>query len=266
MTDQTGIQQLLEIMACLRDPQQGCPWDLQQNFNSIAPYTLEEAYEVVDTIERNDLMALQGELGDLLFQVVFHSQLAKEQGLFEFKDVVAGINEKMIRRHPHVFAEQAFASEEAIHANWEAEKQKERQAKGGAEGSILEAVTLGLPALKRAAKLQKKAAKTGFDWPEPEPIFDKIQEELQEVKEELAAPELDPKALEGEIGDLLFAVVNLARHYKVDPEQALRTTNQKFCTRFAYIEKRLAEQGLTPEQASLEQMDLLWEQAKGKPS
>lgn len=256
------MEKLLDIMARLRDPQSGCPWDIEQDFRSIAPYTIEEAYEVADAIERNDMAELPGELGDLLLQVVFHSQMAKEQGLFDFETVAASINEKMIRRHPHVFSEQEFESVEAIHANWEAEKLKERQAKGAQDESILDSVTVGLPALKRAAKLQKKAAKVGFDWPEPEPILDKIREELEEVEEELAQPQRDHKALEGEIGDLLFAVVNLARHYKVDPEQALRTSNQKFCTRFAYIEQQLAKQGLSAEQASLERMDELWEEAK----
>lgn len=259
----TPIEQLLSIMARLRDPNNGCPWDIQQNFHSIAPYTIEEAYEVADAIERNELGELPGELGDLLLQVVFHSQMAKEQGLFEFNDVVASINEKMIRRHPHVFAEKAFSSEAEVHANWESEKLKERQRKGVEESSILDSVTLGLPALQRAAKLQKKAAKVGFDWPEPEPIFHKIQEEIDEVKEELAAPQINQPALEAEVGDLLFAVVNLARHHKIDPEQALRGANQKFCRRFAYIEKVLAEQGVELDQATLEQMDALWEQAKG---
>ena len=256
------MEELLHIMSRLRDPENGCPWDVQQNFRSIAPYTIEEAYEVADAIERNDMADLPGELGDLLLQVVFHSQMAKEQGLFSFDDVVAAINEKMIRRHPHVFAAVEFANEADLHTNWEVEKQKERQAKGTQDRSILDAVTVGLPALKRAAKLQKKAAKVGFDWPGPEPIFDKIQEELEEVQQELAASELNPKALEGEVGDLLFAVVNLARHYKIDPEQALRGSNQKFCNRFGFIEQQLAQQGINPEQASLEQMDALWDKAK----
>lgn len=259
-----SMEELLHIMARLRDPENGCPWDIQQDFRSIAPYTIEEAYEVADAIERNDMAELPGELGDLLLQVVFHSQMAKEQNLFAFEDVVAAINEKMIRRHPHVFAAQEFATEDEVHANWEAEKQKERKAKGAQDGSILDAVTVGLPALKRAAKLQKKAAKVGFDWPSPEPIFDKIQEELEEVQQELAVPAHNQQALEAEVGDLLFAVVNLARHYKIDPEQALRGSNQKFCQRFGYIEQQLAQQELSPEKASLEQMDALWDEAKRK--
>lgn len=264
MRPNNKIEQLLEIMARLRDPKSGCPWDIEQNFHSIAPYTIEEAYEVADAIERNDMQELPLELGDLLLQVVFHAQMGKEKQHFDFNDVVAGINEKMIRRHPHVFGEQEFATEAEVHANWEAEKQKERAAKGEADHSILDAVTLGLPALKRAAKLQKKAAKVGFDWPESEPVLDKIAEELDEVKEELAVPELNKTALEGEIGDLLFAVVNLARHHQIDPEQALRSSNQKFCQRFAYIEQQLKAAGSSPEQVSLALMDQLWNEAKSK--
>ncbi len=264
MNDKTPvtIETLLNIMAQLRNPADGCPWDLDQDFRSVAPFTVEEAYEVADAIEQQQWQELPQELGDLLFQVVFHAQMGKEAGLFDFQQVLESICNKMIRRHPHVFGEQQFADAEEVLVNWEAEKNKERAEKGEQNPSILDSVTLGLPALKRAAKLQKKAARVGFDWPQPEPIFDKIAEELDEVQQELQAEPRNQLALESEIGDLLFAVVNLARHYQVDPEQALRTSNQKFCDRFAFIEQQLAKQGITPEQASLEQMDELWELAK----
>ncbi len=260
---QYTMADLLAIMAQLREPQNGCPWDIAQDFSTIAPYTLEEAYEVADAIERQQWQELPGELGDLLFQVVFHAQMGQEAQLFDFNTVVDSICHKMIRRHPHVFSDQSFSTEEEVLANWEEEKQKERREQGNQDSSILDAVTLGLPALKRAVKLQKKAAKVGFDWPEAEPIFDKIQEEIEEVREELAAESLNPQALQEEIGDLLFAVVNLARHYRVDPEQALRGANQKFCKRFHYIEQKLQSQGETLEGASLSQMDDLWNEAKG---
>lgn len=264
MSQQDAMQQLLQIMAKLRDPNGGCPWDIKQDFDSIVPYTLEEAYEVADAIERRDFDELRLELGDLLLQVVFHAQMAKEQQLFDFSDVVAGLNEKLIRRHPHVFASKDFADEAAVHANWEAEKQKERAAKSNAEQQekLLDSVTLGLPALSRANKLQKKASKVGFDWPTPEPVFDKIKEELDEVAEELTAPELDKTRLEAEIGDLLFAVVNLARHHKIDPEHALRVSNRSFEQRFGYVEEQLTADGRSFEQSNLAEMDALWREAK----
>ena len=258
----SSIQSLLEIMARLRDPQSGCPWDIEQDFNSIAPYTIEEAYEVADAIEQKDYQELRLELGDLLLQVVFHAQMAKEQALFDFSDVVAGINEKLIRRHPHVFSDQSFDDAEAVLVNWEAEKQKERHAKGLHQEGLLDSVTLGLPALARACKLQKKASKVGFDWPNPEPVLDKIKEEVEEVEHELQQQPIQQGRLEAEIGDLLFAVVNLARHHKIDPEQALRRSNQSFKDRFGYIESELKRQSLDWSECSLHQLDILWDQAK----
>lgn len=255
------IHKLLEVMAALRNPQGGCPWDLEQEFATIAPYTIEEAYEVADAIERGELGELRDELGDLLFQVVFHARIAEEQGVFDFNDVVAAIVEKMIRRHPHVFADEQVADAEAQTRAWEAQKARERKAKGQ-HASLLDGITLGLPALSRAEKLQKRAARAGFDWPEIAPVFDKVHEEIEEVRAELAGD--DHQALQQEIGDLLFACVNLARHAGVDPEQALRSANTKFIRRFRYLEERLAEQGSSVEEAELGLMDALWEAAKGK--
>ncbi|MBW8189586.1 nucleoside triphosphate pyrophosphohydrolase [Neiella marina] len=264
MSQPSSIQQLLDIMAKLRDPNGGCPWDIKQDFDSIVPYTIEEAYEVADAIEQRDFDELRLELGDLLLQVVFHAQMAKEQQLFDFNDVVAGINEKLIRRHPHVFGAKEFADEAAVHANWEAEKQKERAAKGGndQQEKLLDSVTLGLPALSRAHKLQKKASKVGFDWPTPEPVFEKIKEEVDEVADELAATPIDQSKLEAEIGDLLFAVVNLARHHQIDPEHALRVSNRSFEQRFGFIEQTLTAEGRSFEDSSLAEMDALWREAK----
>ncbi|GGA74822.1 nucleoside triphosphate pyrophosphohydrolase [Neiella marina] len=262
MSQSSSIQQLLDIMAKLRDPNGGCPWDIKQDFDSIVPYTIEEAYEVADAIEHRDFEELRLELGDLLLQVVFHAQMAKEQSLFDFDDVVAGINDKLIRRHPHVFANKEFVDEAAVSANWEAEKQKERAQKGAVKTGLLDAVTVGLPALMRANKLQKKASKVGFDWPTPEPVFDKIKEELDEVADELAADKVDHSRLEAEIGDLLFAVVNLARHHNIDPEHALRISNGSFQRRFGFIEQTLAEQGRSFEDSNLAEMDALWRDAK----
>lgn len=256
-----AIEKLIAVMAALRHPQSGCPWDLEQDFSTIAPYTIEEAYEVADAIERGELMELRDELGDLLFQVVFHARMADEQGLFDFHDVAEAIVEKMERRHPHVFGDDAVADAEEQTRAWEQHKAKEREANGGSR-SLLDGVTLGLPALSRAQKLQKRAAKGGFDWPEIEPVFDKIHEEIDEVRAELAKG--DDEALHNEIGDLLFACVNLARHAGVDAEQALRSANGKFVSRFHYVESQLAEEGLTPEQASLEKMDALWIRAKSE--
>jgi MazG family protein len=257
-----GIDKLLAIMAALRAPAGGCPWDLEQDFSTIAPYTIEEAYEVADAIERGELGELRDELGDLLFQVVFHARMAEEQGVFNFADVVAAIVEKMIRRHPHVFADEEVADAEAQTRAWEAQKARERQAKRrqGEPASLLDGVTLGLPALSRAEKLQKRAARAGFDWPEIAPVFDKLQEEIEEVRAELAGD--DRQALHDEIGDLLFACVNLARHAGVDAEQALRSANTKFVRRFHYLEQALAAEGSSLEQAALERMDALWDEAK----
>ncbi len=253
------ISKLLQVMAALRDPDGGCPWDIEQDFSSVVPYTIEEAYEVADAIERGELAELCDELGDLLFQVVFHARMAEEQGAFNFDDVVTAIVEKMIRRHPHVFADEQVADAEAQTRAWEAQKAKERKSKGGS-ASLLDGVTLGLPALIRAEKLQKRAARAGFDWPEIAPVFDKIHEEIEELRAELGGD--DHQALHDEMGDLLFACVNLARHAGVDPEQALRSANAKFVHRFHYVEQGLAAQGSSVEQADLERMDALWNEAK----
>jgi nucleoside triphosphate diphosphatase len=257
------IARLIEIMAALRTPQTGCPWDLEQDFRSIAPYTVEEAYEVAEAIERGDLDELRDELGDLLLQVVFHARMAQEQGAFAFPDVVNAICEKLIRRHPHVFGDGAGLSAEGVTAQWDEIKAAERAAKGSpAPASLLDGVPLALPALTRAVKLQQKASKVGFDWNNAAHVMGKIREETEEIAVELDAADVDPEALEEEIGDLLFVVANLARHARVDPEQALRGANTKFQRRFHHIERRLREMGTTPEAASLDQMEELWTEAK----
>lgn len=253
------ISALLQVMATLRDPQRGCPWDRQQSFATIAPYTLEEAYEVADAIEQRDMAALREELGDLLFQVVFHAQMASEAGHFTFADVVEAIVEKMVRRHPHVFSDAEVADAEEQTRRWEAQKAKERAGKGQGE-SVLDGVALGLPALLRAEKLQKRAARVGFDWPEVAGVAAKVREELDEVEQELANNETE--ALQGEIGDLLFSVVNLARHSGIDAEQALRAANIKFERRFKAVEKSFKAQGKTLSDCSLSEMDEAWERVK----
>ena len=254
----SSIDRLLAIMARLRDRDRGCPWDLQQTFATIAPYTIEEAYEVADAIERHDLDALRGELGDLLFQVVFHAQMASEAHAFAFDDVVAGICDKMERRHPHVFggAQIGNAAEQSV--AWEEQKRRERAARG--EG-VLADVPRALPALTRAAKLGKRAAQVGFEWPDVHGALDKVGEELAELRQEISA-DPDRVAVEGEIGDLLFSLVNICRYLEIDPEAALKRTNAKFERRFHYVERRLAEQGKAPEQATLEEMDALWNEGK----
>ncbi|WP_017938881.1 nucleoside triphosphate pyrophosphohydrolase [Zestomonas thermotolerans] len=264
------LDDLLYLMARLRDPQHGCPWDLKQNYASIVPYTLEEAYEVADTIERGDFQQLPGELGDLLFQVVYYSQLAREEGRFNFADVVDGITRKLIRRHPHVFVDgdlygepdPARLEEAAIKQRWEELKAEERAARAAEpeQLSLLDDVPSALPALSRAVKLQKRAAQVGFDWPETLPVFDKVREELDEVLEAMSKD--DHQAMTDEVGDLLFAVTNLARHLKVDPEAALRAANGKFERRFRYIELMLREQGRSLEACTLEELDSLWNRAK----
>lgn len=254
------MERLLDLMARLRDPESGCPWDREQTWETIVPHTLEEAYEVADAIARGDREELKNELGDLLFQVAFYSQLAQEEGTFTFADVVAGITEKMIRRHPHVFGDAEYRTAAEQSAAWEHIKTAER---GGRRDSVLDGVPLPLPALTRALKLQRKAARVGFDWPEAPPVVDKIQEELEEIRVELAAGS-DAARLREEVGDILFACVNLARHLKIDPEGALRGANRKFETRFRRIESWLAETGRRPEQASLAEMDALWERAKAE--
>jgi len=255
------IDRLLAIMARLRDPADGCPWDLEQTFATVAPYTVEEAYEVADAIERGDLTDLRDELGDLLLQVVFHARMAEEKGAFAFEDVATAVNDKMIRRHPHVFADESYASLAHQKEGWEALKAAERRHKGnGGVASLLDDVPVGLPALTRAVKLSKRAAGVGFVWPSVHEVVAKLDEEVEELKAEIAAGDLD-KARQ-EMGDVLFVVANLARTLEVDPEDALRFTNAKFARRFQYIEARLAERGLTPDQSDLDEMDALWDEAK----
>jgi MazG family protein len=252
------ISRLLALMSRLRDPQRGCPWDLQQSFSTIAPYTIEEAYEVADAIERNDLQDLRQELGDLLFQVVFHSQLAMEQGAFAFDDVVNAICDKMEQRHPHVFGETRIDSAEQQTVAWEEHKRREREA---SKDSVLDDVPVGLPALTRASKLGKRAAQVGFEWADIAGAIDKVHEEVEELRQEVASGS-DVRRMEQEIGDLLFSLVNVCRYLRIDPENALRLTNAKFERRFRYIETQLGLQGRSTRQASLEEMDALWEQAK----
>jgi ATP diphosphatase len=277
-----SLPDLLAVMAALRTPGTGCPWDLEQNFRTIAPYTVEEAYEVADAIEKGDRGALKEELGDLLLQVVYHARMAEEEGAFAFADVVDAIAAKMIRRHPHVFGSEAERAAGAAPGFWERIKAEERAAQPrqasppppGGEGlgvagaskaptGILADVPVGLPALTRAVKLQDKAAKVGFDWPSLAPVFDKLKEEFGELEAAMASS-ADRTKIGEEFGDLLFVVANVARHLKVDPEAALRAANQKFMRRFRRIEELLAAQGRAPAQSTLEEMDRLWDQAKGE--
>ncbi|HIF9259331.1 nucleoside triphosphate pyrophosphohydrolase [Photobacterium damselae] len=253
----SDIEQLLSIMAKLRDPKDGCPWDIKQSFDSIVPYTLEEAYEVADAIEKQNWLDVKEELGDLLFQVVFYSQMAKEQDLFDFDEVVAGICEKLTRRHPHVFANKQFASEAEVKANWEAEKAKERADKA-VDNSILANVPLAMPALTRADKIQKRCAQFGFDWDSVAPVAEKVVEELDEVMDEYQQVTLDQNRIEEEMGDLLFSVVNLSRHLNVNPERALQKANKKFERRFRKVEKNVLEKGMEISNCSLEQLDQEW--------
>ena len=257
----TPIEQLIEIMATLRDPQKGCQWDLKQDFASIVPHTIEEAYEVAEAIGQQDWGEVREELGDLLFQVIFYSQLGKEQGLFDFDDVVSGINEKLIRRHPHVFGGAEFADEAAIKANWEAEKAREREAKG-ADRSVLANIPQALPALIRAEKIQKRCARHGFDWDSVGPVVGKVREEIDEVMDEVIQVSPDQDKIEDEVGDLLFAVVNLSRHLNVRPESALQRANQKFERRFREVERSVLEQGKQIEDCSLAMLDNEWEKVK----
>ena len=268
--ERSGIDRLLEVMARLRDPEGGCPWDLEQTFETIAPYTIEEAYEVAEAIRQGDREALRDELGDLLLQVVFHARMAQEDGSFHFDAVARGIAEKMIRRHPHVFGNDetdARSSATAQTRAWETQKAEERAAMAIAEGrtpSALDGVALALPALLRAEKLQKRAARVGFDWPAPEPVFDKVLEEVAELRE-AASPEASDQAasaVAGELGDLLFACVNLARHLGVDPEAALSAANAKFTARFHHVEAALTGSGRRADDVGLAELDRLWEDAK----
>ncbi|NBB17385.1 nucleoside triphosphate pyrophosphohydrolase [Caulobacter sp. SLTY] len=252
------IDRLLAVMARLRDPDGGCAWDLEQTFATIAPYTVEEAYEVADAIERGDLRDLKDELGDLLFQVVFHSRMAEEQGAFAFDDVAEAIVDKMLRRHPHVFGDVEVRSAQEQTQAWEVMKASERAAK--AKTGVLADVPAGLPALTRAVKLTKRAGRVGFDWPSPAEVIAKLHEEVGELQAEIEAG--DKAKMREELGDLLFVVANLARKLDVEPEDALRATNAKFARRFAFIEAELAKDGRTPEQSDLAEMDGLWNAAK----
>lgn len=259
MTPSRDIGRLLDIMAALRTPETGCPWDLEQSFETIAPYTVEEAYEVADAIARGDLPDLCDELGDLLLQVVFHARIAQERGAFDFGAVVEAITTKMIRRHPHVFGDARDLTPAQVKALWGEIKAAERK---GRPGGALAGVPLAMPGLTRALKLQEKASKVGFDWNDPRAVIAKIREEIDEVEAELDAGRED--LAQAEVGDILFAVANLARHLKADPEAALRGTNAKFERRFAYIEAALVGRGKTPAQATLEEMDALWDEAKSR--
>ncbi|HEX9167848.1 MAG TPA: nucleoside triphosphate pyrophosphohydrolase [Roseiarcus sp.] len=272
MQPSSDIRRLIEIMAALRDPIAGCPWDVEQTFSSIAPFTIEEAYEVADAIERGSIEDLRDELGDLLLQVVFHARMAEEAGMFDFGGVVEAITAKLIRRHPHVFGDARALSPDAVKALWGRIKVEEKRAKaesranhglpGDDRSGALDGVPLALPALTRAMKLQERAGKVGFDWNDVRAVLEKIREELVEVEAEIATG--SAQSLTAEVGDLLFAAVNLARHLTVDPEAALRGANAKFERRFAHIEHRLAEGGLTPQDASLDEMESLWAEAKAK--
>jgi ATP diphosphatase len=278
MTPSREIARLIEIMAALRTPGTGCPWDIEQNFTTIAPYTIEEAYEVADAIARGDFDDLRDELGDLLLQVAFHARMAEEAGRFDFGDVVQAITEKLVRRHPHVFGDAGHLDTDAVNAQWDRIKSQEKAARAarraveangdvgnnasGRElrGGVLAAVPVTFPALTRALKLQDQASKVGFDWNDPQAVLTKIREETEEIAAELASGNT-PDARQ-EVGDLLFAVVNLARHLKADPEATLRATNRKFVRRFEFIEASLAKAGKTPSQSTLEEMDQLWDAAK----
>ncbi len=271
MQSSRDVHRLIEIMAALRDPDHGCPWDVEQSFASIVPFTIEEAYEVADAIERGDSEDLRDELGDLLLQVVFHAQMAQEAGLFDFGGVVEAITAKLIRRHPHVFGDARELDAKAVKALWARIKADEKRLRAEARRSAgnraeaplgaLGGVPLSLPALSRALKLQEKAAKVGFDWDDVRAVIAKLREEVAEVEAEIG--EGSAGKLSNEVGDLLFAAVNLARHLHVDPEAALRGANAKFERRFAHIERRLAENGRGPEGADLDEMEALWLEAKG---
>ena len=257
---EAGLQRLVAIMARLRDPDGGCPWDLEQTFDSIAPYTIEEAYEVADAIARRSMPELRDELGDLLLQVVYHARMAEESGAFRIGDVIRGVSDKMLRRHPHVFGDESRdKSADEQTRDWERMKADERAARPGTSGALA-GVATGLPALTRAVKLQDRAARVGFDWPDAGAVLDKIVEEANELAEARAAR--DPAGLAEEYGDLMFVMANLARHLRIDPEAALRGANAKFTRRFAAIEAALAAEGRTPSDSTLAEMDALWDAAK----
>lgn len=259
-----NMKKLLDIMETLRDPKDGCAWDVEQTFETIAPYTIEEAYEVAEAVENNDMDGLKDELGDLLFQTVFHARMAEEAGHFNFADVVDAISDKMIRRHPHVFAGESYRDAEQQTVAWEEQKAKERADKK--QNSILDGVTVGLPALTRAVKLQKRAARVGFDWPETSQVIDKLNEEMVELSEELIKNKQDPEynddKIEEEFGDMMFVYANLARHLKIDPEKALRRASSKFTNRFNKIEQYIENEEKTFDKYSLEELERFWAKAK----
>jgi len=260
----SAIRRLVEVMAKLRSPDGGCPWDLEQNFATIAPYTIEEAYEVADAIERQDMPSLRDELGDLLLQVVFHARMAQEAGQFDLRQVTDGISDKMVRRHPHVFGDTVVKTSEAQTKAWEEHKENERREQAesfGRRSSTLDGVAVGLPALLRALKLQRRAARVGFDWPDAQDVLAKMQEELDEIRAELNGGRKPERVLD-EVGDLLFVCANLARHLDVDPEAALRHANSKFERRFRHVERRLADQGRDLAGSTLDEMEALWQEAK----
>lgn len=264
MQQEYSIDDLLSIMKALRTPETGCPWDLEQTFETIAPYTIEEAYEVDEAIRDGDREALRDELGDLLLQTVFHARIAEEEGSFSFADVVSSICDKMVRRHPHVFAGATVEDADAQTSAWEQQKEGERALKAAARGevaSVLDGVTVGLPSLLRAVKLQKRAARVGFDWPETVQVLDKMQEESAELVEAFQGGEGHDR-LKEEFGDLMFVMANLARHMKIDPEESLRDANAKFERRFKGVESKLNALGKTPGQSDLKEMDALWEAVK----
>lgn len=259
----TSLPRLLTVMARLRDPNGGCPWDLEQTHGSLAPYVLEEAYEVVEAIERGDAASLKEELGDLLLQVVFHAQLAKESGAFDFDAIAATIADKLVERHPHVFGEREAGSTEDVLRNWEANKEAKRAKAAEASGttpSILDGISTALPSSTRSLKLQQRAARVGFDWPDLKDVLVSLRSELDELESEIR--ERNKDAMEDELGDVYFAVVNLARHLEIDPDTALRRTNRKFERRFRAIEERLAQQGRTVKNSNLEEMDRIWNEVR----
>ena len=256
-----NLDKLLGVMRALRDPETGCPWDLQQDFNSIAAWTLEEAYEVLEAINRQDDQELCNELGDLLFQVVYHAQMASEKGAFDFSDVVNGIHDKLVRRHPHVFADESVANAGEQSRRWEQIKIDEK-GPGHNRSGLLGDVAVHQPAMRRAEKLQQKAATAGFDWDNPQPVFAKVREELDELEQALQDRDASPDRIMDECGDLMFVMINLARKLGINPELALGRANEKFIRRFAYIEEQLLARGISPEEASLELMDSLWDEAK----
>jgi MazG family protein len=255
-----NLQKLLDIMAQLRDPKDGCAWDVEQTFETIAPYTVEEAYEVAEAIDNNDMESLKDELGDLMFQAVFHARMAEEAGYFNFSDVIDAISDKMIRRHPHVFGDENYRDAEEQTVAWEEQKARERAEKK--QKSILDGVTVGLPALTRAVKLQKRAARVGFDWPSTSGVIDKLNEEMLEFSEELIADKQDQEKIEEEFGDMMFVYANLARHLKIDPEQALKKANNKFTRRFNKIEQEIVNKESSFGQYSLNELEEFWQQAK----